>query len=78
VLRKAAVAAVESALVNGCVSHEIALEALLQHLPTWITVMDDDEPEARFTAFKACTAWCTSFLPILNQFLFLTTSKSSQ
>jgi hypothetical protein len=61
VLRKAAVAAVESALVNGCVSNETALEALLQHLPTWITCMDDDEPEARFTAFKASTAWCTHF-----------------
>ena len=61
VLRKAAVAAVESALVNGCVSNETALEALLQHLPTWITCMDDDEPEARFTAFKASTAWCAHF-----------------
>jgi len=44
VLRKAAVAAVESALVNGCVSQETALEALLLHLPTWISCMDDDEP----------------------------------
>jgi hypothetical protein len=70
VLRKAAVAAVESALVNGCVSHETALEALLQHLPTWISVMDDDEPEARFTAFKASTAWCPAFFLIHHHRLF--------
>ena len=71
VLRKAAVAAVESALVNGCVSHETALEALLQHLPTWISVMDDDEPEARFTAFKASTAWCPAYFLIHHHRLFL-------